>query len=86
MNIKLLFFAQLRDLAGSAVILMDIEGAPDVSDLLVTLSLEHASNPAFVAALQDPSLMISVNQQLVNKSRALNEGDEIGFLPPVSGG
>ena len=86
MKIKLLFFAQLRDLAGSVSTELDIDGSPTVVELLDTLCEQNQANNAFVVALQDPSLMVSVNQQVVNKLSVLNEGDEVGFLPPVSGG
>ena len=33
-----------------------------------------------------PSIVIALNQQFANPARPVSEGDEVAFLPPVSGG
>ena len=33
-----------------------------------------------------PSLMVSVNQAYVERDAELQDGDEVAFIPPVSGG
>jgi molybdopterin converting factor small subunit len=36
--------------------------------------------------LLDPSIRIAVNDEMILGTCALDEGDEIAFLPPMSGG
>jgi molybdopterin converting factor small subunit len=36
--------------------------------------------------LQADNIRIAVNQHLVNETTTLQEGDEVAFLPPVTGG
>jgi len=86
MKVQLLFFAQLRDIAGAASMSVEIEGDATVIDLIARVCAEQTQNIAFVNSLQDKSVMVSVNQHVVDRSKILNDGDEIGFLPPVSGG
>ena len=82
MQVHVLFFAQLRDVAGTASLKAELESGVTVADLITSLS----SNVELFNALQDASLMVSVNHQISDRSCVLNEADEVGFLPPVSGG
>lgn len=52
-----------------------------VRDLIELISSEH---PSFRS--MESSLMISVNQTYVDRMEVLNDGDEVAFIPPVSGG
>ena len=36
--------------------------------------------------LNDPKVRLAVNQVLIHENVALSSGDEIAFLPPMSGG
>jgi molybdopterin converting factor small subunit len=36
--------------------------------------------------LNDPGVRLAVNQTLVNEAVPLTRGDEVAFLPPMSGG
>jgi molybdopterin converting factor subunit 1 len=80
-NIKTLFFATCRDIVGEREVSMDIAEGATVSDLIEKVSSEH---PAFRS--MGPSLMVSVNQSYVDRTEQLNDGDEVAFIPPVSGG
>jgi molybdopterin synthase sulfur carrier subunit len=39
-----------------------------------------------VAALREPQVLVSVNKIIVKWDHPLCDGDEIAFLPPVTGG
>jgi len=52
-----------------------------VADLRDRLAAEHASFDGFAGRLA-----VSVNYETVSPDTALREGDEVAFLPPVSGG
>lgn len=36
--------------------------------------------------LEDPSVRVAINQALVHDNAPLSPGDEVAFLPPMSGG
>lgn len=81
MEVKVLFFASCRDLVGTHEVLISLPERARVTDLLARLAQEHPRLREMEA-----SLMISVNQAYVDRTRRLGDGDEVAFIPPVSGG
>ena len=81
MNIKTLFFATCRDIVGEREVSLEMAEDPTVRDLIELISSEH---PSFRS--MESSLMISVIQTYVDRMEVLNDGDEVAFIPPVSGG
>ncbi len=81
--IKVLLFANLRDLAGSDQLEIALDGIVSVRDLTVHLSELH---PNLGPVLADGSAMISINKKYAQWDAPLTSGDEVGILPPVSGG
>jgi len=81
MVIRVLFFGVLKDVIGRSEESVLLRDGGTVADVLATYRKSH---PAFERWL--PSLAVSVNQQYSAISTALKAGDEVAFLPPVSGG
>jgi molybdopterin synthase catalytic subunit len=81
MKIEVLFFGVLKDLLGRAGDTIDLPEGAGVREVILYYS---RVSPRFEAMV--PSLAISVNQEYSRPERALREGDEVGLLPPVSGG
>ena len=81
LNIKVLFFASCRDLIGTGEREMTLTDGATVTDLIAELALEQVRFTDLA-----PSLMVSVNQAYVERDAELQEGDEVAFIPPVSGG
>ena len=81
MNIKTLFFATCRDIVGEREVSLEMVEGTTVRDLIELISSEH---PSFRS--MESSLMVSVNQTYVDRMELLNDGDEVAFIPPVSGG
>ena len=81
MTVKVLFFASCRDLVGASEQEMTLEEGSTVADLISGIASEHAR---FIEMA--PSLMVSVNHNYVERETELHDGDEIAFIPPVSGG
>ncbi|TLY52978.1 MAG: MoaD/ThiS family protein [Gammaproteobacteria bacterium] len=79
MNYRVLYFASLRDRAG-----MDAEQvnslATDARGLYTELRARHGF------ALGDDRLRVAINGDFAAWNQRLHEGDEIVFIPPVSGG
>ena len=79
MKVKILYFAQLADLAGK------IEESVDLSDsspsaLYENLKLKYTFPHEF------KQLQVAVNHQLSAHQTELKDGDTIAFLPPMTGG
>ena len=82
--IKILFFANLRDIAKVDVIEIPAGDASTVRDLLGAMSGHVPSE--LIENLSDETAMVSVNHKYAGWDGAINDGDEVGILPPVSGG
>ena len=81
MKISVLLFGILKEVVGRSGETVVLPEGTRVRELLHYYARE---TPQFEAML--PSLAISVNQEYSEVDRALHEGDEVGLLPPVSGG
>lgn len=81
MKIKVLLFGLLKDIAGRSSETLELEDGAVVRDVLAYYSKRI---PRFAAMV--PGLAISVAEEYARPDRALREGDEVGLLPPVSGG
>ena len=76
----ILFFGRLRDAVGTSALTATLpEGIRDTDGLRAWLGRDHP-------ALRDASVRIAVNAELSPGNAPLAEGDEIAFLPPMSGG
>ena len=80
MPVKLLFLGRLEDAAGGAERLVD--PAASFDQLLATLE------PDLASALKDERIKLALNGALISERTSLSfkDGDELAFLPPVSGG
>jgi molybdopterin converting factor subunit 1 len=81
MKVKVKFFAMLRERAGLAEAIKEIEEGSTVSELWETLQQDYPK-----LAVPGIRLLYAVNQEYVTPDRVLKESDEIVFVPPVSGG
>ena len=81
MKIGVLLFGVLKDVVGRSAETVDLPEGARVREILLYYAREA---PRFEAMV--PLLAISVNREYSGVDRALREGDEVGLLPPVSGG
>ena len=79
--LKVLFFGRLKDLIGRAE---DSVNSADAATIEQLFALYAARNPE--VAKYRPSLGASRNQEFAAWDTPLHPGDEVAFLPPVSGG
>ncbi|HLS99813.1 MAG: MoaD/ThiS family protein [Porticoccaceae bacterium] len=82
--LRILFFGRLGDIAGCESRDLPYDGA--IATVAVLRDRLGAGNEALARALAEPQVMVAVNQQLVDWDCSLQQGDEIAFLPPVTGG
>lgn len=80
MNIRVKFFASLRETAGRTTIDLPLASGATVADALSALEAQ------LNLALQGSRLAITVNRRYAASDTRLMEGDELALLPPVSGG
>jgi molybdopterin converting factor subunit 1 len=80
-QVRVLFFASLREEVGCGEVQVT---ACNTNDLLKALASQLS--PDAMLALSQDNVRIAVNQQLIESSAALANGDEVAFLPPVTGG
>lgn len=81
MRIRVLLFGQLKDIAGRPEETIDLPAGSTLGDLVARYS---GAFPKFQALA--PSIACAVNQEYSRASTVLNDNDEVGLLPPVSGG
>jgi molybdopterin synthase catalytic subunit len=81
MHTRVLFFGMLRDIVG-----MSREEAefPEGADLRLVFDTYAARFPRLVDLSR--SIVVARNQEFADPAAKLAEGDEVAFLPPVSGG
>jgi molybdopterin synthase catalytic subunit/molybdopterin converting factor small subunit len=81
MRVRVLFFGMLKDLAGRGSDLLVLPEHATLGDVFIHYE-EITPRLGELAA----SIAISINQEFASPDSKLKEGDEIAFLPPVSGG
>ena len=81
MKVRVLFFASVADAAGTRSLDVEVEARATVGDLRRKLESER---PRLAGKLG--KCAAAVNTAVVAATRSLAEGDEVAFLPPVSGG
>lgn len=81
MNMEIRLFATLRDLAGADRITVSIDEPTTIEELLQTVEEDY---PSLVESL--PTVLVALNKAYASPEALVNEGDELAFFPPVSGG
>ena len=81
MRVRVLFFGILKEMVGKPEDLIDLPEGASVRELLARY---ESQVPRLKESL--PSLALAVNQQYSGADTRLSDGDEVAFLPPVSGG
>jgi len=79
MHVRILPFGVLKDSLGADPIGLDLPGGATVADLLARLGVNSP-------AVESLGIAVSVNAEYAERNRVLRDNDEVGLLPPVSGG
>lgn len=80
-TIRVLFFGLLKDITGCAEERLEVQDGSTLADVFEHYAERH---PRLRQAGR--SIVLAANQQFAERAQAVKEGDEIAFLPPVSGG
>jgi len=74
-------FARLRDIAGTAELARELAPGATIGDLWRQLASEFPE-----LAVYERSISSAVNADYARMDHVVGDGDEVAFLPPVSGG
>ena len=79
MQVRILPFGVLKDSLGAEPFALDLPGGATVADLLARLGVQSPD-------LESLGIAVSVNAAYAERNHVLRDDDEVGLLPPVSGG
>lgn len=80
-EVRVLFFGGARDAAGSNEVTMQLSPAQTAGEVREQLLTNYPELRRF-----GRSLLFAVNQEYAVSEREIQDGDELAFFPPVSGG
>ncbi len=81
MHVTVRLFARLRELAGTDQLSRDVPDGSTALDVWNGLSADFPALAAYTKAIS-----VAVNEDYARLTASVRDGDEIAFLPPVSGG
>jgi len=80
-RLRVKLFASFREIVGARELEWDIEAPASVRDLLVALVDRY---PGLSSTIDQG--LIALNHEYVARDTPLSDDDEVGLIPPVSGG
>ena len=81
MRVTVRLFARLRDLAGTGEMVREVPATSTVQTVWTSLKTEMPALGQY-----EGSMSVAVNAEYARMGTPLHDGDEVAFLPPVSGG
>jgi molybdopterin converting factor subunit 1 len=81
MRVTVRLFARLREIAGTETLVRELPPGATAGSLWDDLARELPELSAYGSAVST-----AVNEEYARRDAPIAEGDEIAFLPPVSGG
>lgn len=82
-QVRILFFGRLADLVSQPQITQAVHANTSAKVLYQQLGEQYPELPMLE---KDPSIKVAINQTLVNWDSPVRPGDEVAFMPPVTGG
>jgi molybdopterin converting factor subunit 1 len=74
-------FARLRELAGAAELRREVPEGSTALDVWNGLARDYPDFAGYTKAIS-----VAVNEEYARLTASVRDGDDIAFLPPVSGG
>ena len=79
------YFASIREALDCDMEQLELpEGIKTVGDLIDMLGQHHGDN--WKDVLSQPNVLVAVNHEMTDLTASIKAGDEVAFLPPVTGG
>ena len=80
-NVTVLFFATLRDRAGTKSVQIEVPEGATVRELKENIARQYPGTAPLLKAV-----LIAVNHEYASEDTVLPANAEVGMFPPVSGG
>lgn len=77
MSVKVRYFASLKDSVGRTEDLVEVNGIVTVAEIW---AMANANRP------MPDNILAAVNMEYVDIAHSVQNGDEVAFFPPVTGG
>ena len=81
MRVTVKLFARLKDLAGAGELIREVPAPATVQTVWKSLTAEMPSLIQY-----EGTMSVAVNAEYTKMAATVRDGDEVAFLPPVSGG
>lgn len=81
MNVRVRLFAGLKEMLRTDVLNLELHGQPTLAAVAAAFFERYPE-----AASWRNSLMYALNMDFATRDALVHEGDEVAFIPPVSGG
>ena len=75
------FFALYRERIGARTLDFELDEDASAGDLVTLVTRQYPN-----LSPDPPSIVVAVNREYVKHGHPLKDGDEVAFIPPVSGG
>lgn len=82
--INVLFFAQVRELLGESS--MQVEATAQTTTTEALRAVLASKDDKWGKVLASDKLLVAVNQTISSWDTQVQDGDEVAFFPPVTGG
>lgn len=86
MRINILFFASLRELFDEERLALNIESKINTPIELIEYLAKHDMGPWDNLLQRKTTVRVAVNQSIKDWNSNIKDGDELAFLPPITGG
>ena len=83
-KVSVLFFASLKEDIGQSELMLEVTETAGRDELATALA--EALGGEQVAPLFAENVAIAINQNIAKGDFELHAGDEVAFLPPITGG
>ncbi|MBI3610563.1 MAG: molybdenum cofactor biosynthesis protein MoaE [Nitrospirae bacterium] len=81
--VKVRLFAKLKDLAGRPELTVALSRPMPIDELWRRLQPEI---PVIMDWVKEKRVLVAVNQEMATEETVIRDGDEVGLMPPFSGG
>lgn len=81
MRVQVKLFAAAREIVGQGEVSLELTEGSTVGDLMEHFFSQYPNLKGIAG-----SLLLAVNREFAEQNVRLHEGDEVGVIPPVSGG
>ena len=89
MNIRIKLFATLREALGESELELSFDSVASTAERVDVLAVKAALSQRGVdwrEALNQPNIVHALNHKVVFTDALVEEGDELAFFPPMTGG